>query len=382
MTVASLFSGAGGADLGFIAAGFEPIWFAEIDSCASSVLAYHHPNVPNYGDVTKIDENQLTAPDVLWMSPPCQDLSVAGKRAGLEGSRSSLFYDAIRIAKHLVRNGTRFVCMEQVPGLFSADNGEAFRRVLLEFLELRPIDLGWRVLDSQYAHVAQRRERAFFVLDFGGRSVEQILSLAEGMSGYPAPRREAGTSVANAITTRAGSRREPTSDTFIPEVSATLGTHEGGANEPAGFGALIPFDTTQITSRHNRSRPKDGDPCHPVQSSAHPPAIAFTVREDATAPNGGNFHAKETDVSLAINAMQPGEQSHHAQLFIATVRRITPREGERLQGWPDDYTRWGIKSGVKVEISDAQRFRMIGNGVTATIAGTIARKIRRIEDGR
>lgn len=481
VTFGSLFTGAGGADIGLEQAGLTPLFHAEIDAHASNVLRYHHPDVPNFGDITQLDPAQLPNVDVLWMSPPCQDLSVAGRRKGLEGERSGLFYDAVRIARDLVRRGTRFVLMEQVPGLFSSHGGEDFRRVLLEFLELRPSDIGWRVLDTQWFDPPQRRERIFFVLDFGGKCAEPVLSLAESMCGYPAPRREAGQgaarSVARSLRARGTGSNAEDLDTYIPDVAgtfqannggggrgsnvddaasgymipdvrATLAGHGGGANEPARFGAIIPFDTTQITSKDNRSTPKAGDPMHPIQASAHAPTIAqaFTVREDATAANGGNFHAKETDVALTIGAQQPGEQLHHAQLFIAEalsfgwnkspsqtmrvdndttdalqasstsnpavvqvqwasgggklendtaqalrsgaeanyqflrgnfgVRRLTPRECERCQGWPDDRTRWGRKEdGTVYEVSDTQRYKMIGNGVSSPISKWIAQNL-------
>jgi len=425
VTFASIFTGGGGADIGLLRAGLEPIWFAEIDVHASAVLAYHHPRIQNFGDVTKIDETALPIPDVFWMSPPCQDLSVAGKRKGLDGKRSGLFYDGIRIAKHLVRNGTRYVCMEQVPGLFSSNGGEDFRSVLSEFLQLGPVDIGWRVLDSQYAGVAQRRERAFFVLDFGGKSVAEILSFPEGMSGHPKPRREKGSRIAASLTSgSAGSsnqagRRSEGDFNIIPEVAAGGRCDGDMALEVTGSHAAcchaFPIQDSRVIEKAQGGVGIgcESSPMYTLDQTGAQ-AVAFTIREDATAPNGGNFHAKETDVALAINALQPGEQSHHAQVFIVDeavqvqwasgggqiendtaqalhsnaehsyqfvrqgfqIRRLTPRECERLQGWPDDWTRYGNFNGVVKEISDTQRYKIIGNGVTATISEMLGRKIQ------
>ncbi|HUT56632.1 MAG TPA: DNA (cytosine-5-)-methyltransferase, partial [Phycisphaerae bacterium] len=130
--------------------------------------------------------------DVICGGWPCQDLSVAGRRAGLiEGKRSSLFFEAMRIIKELQDAGVgpTFALFENVPGLLSSNGGNDFAVVLAELANVGALDIAWRVLDSQFFGVAQRRRRVFIVADFGGECAGQILALTEGLRGYPAPRR-------------------------------------------------------------------------------------------------------------------------------------------------------------------------------------------------
>lgn len=180
MTYGSLFSGAGGADLGFHQAGFECLWTAEIDRLSSDVLA--KLGAKNLGDVTKIDASIIEVPDVVVWGSPCQSFSIANKkRVGLEGE-SGLFYDGINIIRQLARRGLGLSIWENVAGTFSANNGNDFRRVLQAFLQCGAVDIGWRVLDAKYFGVPQPRRRIFVIADFRGKRVGEILRYAEASS--------------------------------------------------------------------------------------------------------------------------------------------------------------------------------------------------------
>lgn len=178
MTFGSLFSGAGGFDMGFHDAGFDCLWTAEVDRNASDVLA--KLGSPNLGDVTKIDGGSIPAPDVVVWGSPCQDISLANtKRRGLEGQHSGLFYEGIRIIKPLVRRGLRYSVWENVASALTSNGGNDFRQILLSFLELGARDIGWRVLDAKYFGVPQTRRRVFVIADFGGESCPSILRYTE-----------------------------------------------------------------------------------------------------------------------------------------------------------------------------------------------------------
>ena len=171
----SLFAGIGGFDLGFERAGFEIVWHSEIDRAASAILAHRWPGVPNLGDVTKIDGSAIEPVDVICGGFPCQDLSVAGKRRGFEGERSVLAFEFLRIVREM-REATHgrapaFVVLENVPGLFSSAGGRDFGALLDALGELGPMDVAWRVLDSRYFGVAQRRRRVFIVASVGLSSI-------------------------------------------------------------------------------------------------------------------------------------------------------------------------------------------------------------------
>ena len=194
MKFISLFAGVGGFDLGMERAGHECVAQVEWDKNAAGVLKRRWPDVPLFCDVSKVTGADLPDCDFITYGFPCQDVSVAGKREGLEGDRSGLFFEATRLIRELIRRGSglRFALAENVAGLFSADDGLAFARCLRELLDCGANETGWRLCDSQYFGVAQRRRRVFIISDFGGESCDEVLAVSESLRGHPAPRREAG----------------------------------------------------------------------------------------------------------------------------------------------------------------------------------------------
>ena len=211
LTLGSLFDGSGGFPLGGILAGIKPIWKSEIEPFSIRVTEKRLPEVKHYGDVNKLRGGDLPPVDIITFGSPCQDMSIAGKRTGLDGSRSGLFYQAIRIIKEMrcKSNGKypRFAVFENVCGIFSSNKGEDFRAILESFCKIkdgevhipRPakwenageilgddFSVAWRVFDSQHWNVAQRRKRIYLVADFDGTSAGKILFESEGLSGYSA----------------------------------------------------------------------------------------------------------------------------------------------------------------------------------------------------
>lgn len=213
MTLGSLFDGAGTFPFAGILSGIQPLWASEIEPFPITVTKARLPKMKHLGDVTKIDGSKIPPVDVLTFGSPCQDLSVAGRRAGLDGERSGLFLEAIRIIKEM-RSATNgkypsIAIWENVPGAFSSNNGEDFRIVLEEFCKIknpetvipRPttrggsdgkwltagsivadgFSLAWRVLDAQYWGVPQRRRRIFLVADFRDECAAEILFEREGL---------------------------------------------------------------------------------------------------------------------------------------------------------------------------------------------------------
>lgn len=181
MRFVSLFAGVGGFDLGLERSGHTCVGQVEIDKHAQSVLARHWPDVPKHDDVTTAidwaDEIGLTGNvDLVAGGFPCQDLSVAGKRAGLDGKRSGLFYDALAFAKAVK---AQTVLLENVPGLLSSNQGRDFGAVILALGNAGYSNLEWRVLDSQFFGVPQRRRRVFIVASVGTKPFKQILAECE-----------------------------------------------------------------------------------------------------------------------------------------------------------------------------------------------------------
>jgi DNA (cytosine-5)-methyltransferase 1 len=199
-TFGSLFAGVGGIDLGFEAAGWEGKFQVEWDPSCQQTLAHHWPDVPRWGDVSDVNGADLPPVDLITFGSPCQDLSTAGKRAGLvEGSRSNLFFQATRIIKEM-RDATgntfpRWALWENVPGAFSSNQGADFGAVLDEMANLGAVAIEWHCLDAQFFGVPQRRRRVFvlacFDLGITKRGRQQVLPVPEGRRGDSATRRKA-----------------------------------------------------------------------------------------------------------------------------------------------------------------------------------------------
>ena len=185
LTYGSLFTGVGGFDLGFDQAGYDCRWQVEWDKHCQQTLAYHWPNVPRHHDVCDVNGATLEPVDVITYGSPCQDLSVAGKRAGIEGIKSSMFFQAIRIVKEMrdETNGTfpRITIWENVPGALRSNNGNDFGVVLNTLANSGAVDIEWRILDAQFFGIAARRRRLFLVAVYDPatkhRNTTQILPL-------------------------------------------------------------------------------------------------------------------------------------------------------------------------------------------------------------
>ncbi len=212
LTLGSLFSGSGGFELAGMLAGITPVWNSEIEPYPILVTHNRLPDVQHFGDVSKLNGAALPPVDIITFGSPCQDMSVAGKRNGLDGSRSGLFHEAVRIIREMrcATNGKypRFIVWENVEGAYSSNNGEDFRTVLEEICQTKESDIfiprpperwtksgeilgenfsvAWRMLDAQYFGVPQRRKRIYLVADFDGQCAGSILFESEGLSGYSA----------------------------------------------------------------------------------------------------------------------------------------------------------------------------------------------------
>ena len=188
-TYGSLFTGVGGFDMGFDQAGYDCRWQVEWDKHCQQVLQHHWPDVPKHGDVQDVSGYDLEPVDLITYGSPCQDLSVAGKRAGIEGGRSSMFFESVRIFREM-RDGTngtfpRITIWENVPGALSSNKGDDFRAVLTALDDIGAVAQWWNVLDAQYFGVPQRRRRVFLVSVFDPAIAEragagEILAVGQG----------------------------------------------------------------------------------------------------------------------------------------------------------------------------------------------------------
>ena len=441
MKVGSLFSGIGGIDLAFEHAGFHCAWKVEWDPAARSILRRHWPNVPLHSDIIDVDPAGLESVDVITFGSPCQDLSVAGKRAGLGGKQSGLFFEAIRIIQGV---RPRFALWENVPGVFSSNGGRDFAAVLAAFRECGAREFGWRVLDAQYFGVAQRRRRVFLVADFGGECASEILFERQGVSGNPPTRREAGALAPTLAASGAGTGRtgnERTEADFLvtealpmeceaPEVAGTLGAITGGQRQDLDGMTYVPVayalraDPGVVGQGHNTNYIVD-DVAHTVtaqyashggKSAGNNPGLHNAVIEVAHTLTAGTSNGEgvnppgrrhEDDYNLVTHTLRgegfdgsedgtgrgtplvadslttkpwadnKGQESRLVTQNMA-VRRLTPMECERLQGLLDDWTRWGADG---KELSDSARYRLIGNAVAVPVVEWIAKRMAMTLEG-
>jgi DNA (cytosine-5)-methyltransferase 1 len=306
MRVLSLFSGVGGFDMGLEAAGMTTVFQCEIDKHARSVLDYHWPDVPKWDDVSTLTGAHILevtgGVDVVAWGSPCQDLSLAGKRAGLSGERSGLFHEGIRIIKELreLSNGKypTWSIWENVVGALSSNRGADFGEVLYEMDEAGACFSEWTVLDAQYFGVPQRRRRVFVTSCFDPATSERC-----GSPLFPVCESVSGDS------SESGKKKQGATRSTQDRIG-TSGQWAAGSNTD---GVL----TTSVTSKWYKGTGGPSGSEHynlvvePTTAIIEP--VAYSIREDATA---NNFSATEIETARALQALQPSVQSHHAQTFI------------------------------------------------------------------
>jgi DNA (cytosine-5)-methyltransferase 1 len=372
MRHASFFSGVGGLDLGFEAAGIETVSVSEIEPYCNAVLATHWSEVPNLGDITSIDPDAIPDADVWSGGFPCQDLSLAGKRRGFGGERSVLAFTFLDLVE---RRRPRWFIFENVPGLLSSppgSRGADFRRLTDEVADL---GYGWayRVLDARYFGVAQRRRRVFLVASLGSGRAAEVLFEPEGVRWHPASRGEARSlppasaatgsdgEVARSLTASMHKRHDEDTDTMV--VSA-LGAANGG-----------------VTSLN----PWESKGCRVLDTSG----VAHTL--DLTHRRPGSVMVPQVAPTLVVGgrdkAHRAGDSYDNTPWADtpAGVRRLTPVECERLMGWPDGWTIPAEWRGKRYDGSDllpvgldSARYRCCGNGVVAPVAEWIGRRLRAV----
>lgn len=388
ITFASLFSGIGGFDLGFEQAGMQCAWQCEIDKRARSVLATHWPGVPCYEDVKNVKRDNVAAVDLICGGFPCQDVSIAGKREGLAGERSGLWFEFHRIIGEL---RPQWVVIENVPGLLSSHRGSDFAVILRGLVEFG-YGVTWRILDAQYFGVAQRRRRVFIAGSLGdGRSAE-VLFEREGLFGHPPARRTQGQGVAGTLAAGAHASGFNERDAERGNiVSAPLGAHhrrDDLDNDTYIVGEPLSFDWQ--TAGSERTYIHDQPGATRSLSASKTLAVAFGGNNTsgeidiATAVNaaptrrydfesetfvayniqhndGGQRRRKDrpegglyvnptetaltvgtTDLTAVVGALHNGTPGRDASdavngHIVAGVRRLTPMECTRLQGFPDDW---------------------------------------------
>ena len=395
LRLGSLFDGSGGFPLAAIICGIKPIWASEVEPFPIRVTQKKLPQVKHLGDIKDIDGSKIEPVDIISFGSPCQDLSIAGKRAGLEGEKSNLFYEAIRVIKEMrcKTNGKhpRYLLWENVPGAFSSNKGEDFRCVLEEITRIKDstvklprssrwqsageilgdnFSLAWRVLDAKYFGVPQRRRRIFLVADLDGGSSREILFEQKSMSGDTSEGCEKGKRNTRTIkesfnkticlNDQGGQRMDFYSDEsgtlrasggiapFVFEnhsqdsrykgplketqtLASNLG--QGGNNQP-----FVVYDIRQTSenTKNERHNIYECDVSRTIDTSGNTPTRnqgGVAIVEDTYSMSKNSYFTKaDKNISSPLLATDYKDPPLVNQRL---VRRLTPKECGRLQGFPD-----------------------------------------------
>lgn len=344
--ILELFSGIGGFTKGFEEAGYKikNHNFSEIDKHAIANYKYNFPNAKSIGSVT--DVRAIERPDVITFGSPCQDFSLAGKRAGMGGNRSSLITEAIRLVTEI--RPTVFI-WENVKGTFSSNNGEDFWAIIAAFANIGGYRLEWQLLNTSW-FLPQNRERIYLVGHLAGASEPRVFPISEASRVYNQPN-EIGEKIysnnRNAITQQARQYSSWCGDYIKVKSATNIGY------EIAGEGDSINFSNPNSETR--RGRVGNG--------------VAQTLD---TQCNQGVMLRDGRDNMSCLRAGRSTEIGYSGK----SIRRLTEIECERLQGFPDDWTKFGNYDGIIKEIPKTQRYKMCGNAVTVAVVKAIAERLK------
>jgi len=434
MKYGSVCSGVEAASVAWHPLGWEPQWFSEIEKFPSAVLANHYPDVPNFGDMTKFKEwpNDRSI-DLLVGGTPCQSFSVAGLRKGLDDPRGNLMLTYLAIAE---RYRPRWLVWENVPGVLSSNKGRDFGTFLGALGKLN-YGFASRVLDAQYFGVAQRRKRVFVVGYLGDwRPAAAVLFERESLSGNTAPRRTPGQSIAPTVTQGApfsgtGNERVECEAIVpvVPEVAGSLDTEcgggklthqsaknghlilerevmgtltarmfaalgardvEEGALHPVAFDAYNQEVTGDVSKTVAARTDQDTASCiafpaemsgtqaasttelSPALAVTHTTAVAYDTTNITSPENGSNPRPGDPVYTLA--------SGQHPPLLTPQVRRLTPTECERLQGFPDNYTKIAWRGKILDDCPDGPRYKAMGNSMAVPVMRWIGERINAVEN--
>ena len=385
MNYASVCDGIGAVHAAWQPLGWRCAWHAEIDPFPAAVVAHRWGERagPNIGDITKITDEEIERHgpiELLVGGTPCQSFSVAGLRAGMADPRGNLALVFLRLA---ARARAKWVVWENVPGVLSSNGGRDFGAFLGGLAELG-YGFAYRVLDAQYVRVdshpravPQRRRRVFVVGCLGDwRRPAAVLLERESLRGDPPPRRDAGTGVANALEARPTDERlrsEP--GHLIPEVAHSLRAEGFDASED-GTGRGTPIVAQAVAFHATQD---------PISSSERTPALSAKAQIGVAIQDGRDIAKRQNGCGISDDGSAYTLDTTGAQATIdrfLAVRRLTPRECERLQGFPDDYTlipygpRGGRKKGAK-PAKDGPRYKALGNSMAVNVMSWLGRRINK-----
>lgn len=406
MNVLSLFSGVGGFDLGLEQAGMTTIYQCEWDKHATNILNRHWPHTPKWGDITTLTAQEIlrhgTPPDVVAWGSPCQDLSVAGKRAGLEGERSGLFHEGMRLIRELRKETNneypRISIWENVAGALSSNNGADFGIILNEMAEAGAMVIEWSLLDAQHFGIPQRRRRVFVIAIFDPAIAlncpDPLLPVSESVRRDSPSRKSKGQAASRTLTEGVGGDghrmrgfgdyinddtasaikardHKDATDLVVSEgftsssfaqYTEGVGTLRSNGGDLGGGSETIVVGTLSFDTQFGSNANVFENTAPTLKATQAAPSVAYDEYNDSI---NDIHHALRAGTKQSIGVLEQ----------TMAVRRLTPLECERLMGWPDDHTRYNPDGS---EQADTHRYKQCGNGVASPVARWIAQHILNI----
>lgn len=368
ITYLDLFSGTGGFAKGLQQAGFvfKKHYYSEIDKYAAANYQYNFRDGQQLGDIKKVSGKQIERPDIITFGSPCQDISLAGKRSGLKGKRSGLFFEAIRLIKEC---RPRLFVFENVKGIFSSNGGKDFEAVLRAFADIGLYDCQWQLLNTAW-FLPQNRERIYLVGTLRSEAGQQIFPIGESprlSQKVGATRTGGGENIASAITSNYSKGVHGRGETYV-RVMHWKNSKEKWVQEDKD---KIPTLKTQSDLTRQ--------PLIVSKVSYRIPEA--TKKGFATATEGDGINLSYLSANKKRGRVGKGQihtldtGTNHYTIQKGRIRRLTPIECERLQGFPDNWTEYGLFDGEVQEISDTQRYKLLGNAVSVVVVEAVGRKI-------
>jgi DNA (cytosine-5)-methyltransferase 1 len=395
ITVLDLFSGIGGFHLGFEKAGYDvKTFFSEVDAHAIAVYKYNFKNSKYVGSVTDVRGEQLPKIDAITFGSPCQDFSVAGNRKGMEGDRSSLILEAIRLIDEC-RPGV-FI-WENVKGTFSSNDGRDFAAILQAFTNIGGYRLEWQLCNTSW-FLPQNRERIYLV----GYSTEPkgdwkgVFPIQKNDKVSTGEERTMGSTPGHSRTITARYWKMGSGDTYVkmadyrndeglrvreddesPCLSARRHSEKDVSTMPplAVSGALRTYPRQkpkgEEDNRKKQLETRSDDVSNAV--TTHPFDSVVVPTQLGNSEKYGNSVKSEGDDAFTLRSSEP-----NGVIENKSIRRLTPIECERLQGFPDNWTQYGIYNGETKEVSNTQRYKMCGNAVTVDVVEAVVNQCKDI----
>ena len=362
MKLIDLFSGIGGFALGFQRAGYEftEHYFSEIDKSAIANYKNNFPHAINLGDITTIQPADIAGADIITFGSPCQDFSLAGKRAGLKGNKSSLIEYAIALIAEI--RPSVFV-WENVKGAFSSNARADFWAILKAFANIGDYTIEWQLLNTSWV-LPQNRERIYLIGYLGGRSIPRVFPIGEN-DFVPTTKSKSQSQTQISGTIKANGNMNQDDTYIIPKKAGTLtgGGKSGGLHSDMTVIQINPSTESNGRQPYQQNRVYDEIGISPVLTRNN---NNFIIKQR---PRGKNKGADlKVCPTISSNAFQENN-------LLGGVRRLTEIECERLQGFPDNWTQYGNYNGRIRRISKTKRYKLIGNAVTVDIVELIAKRL-------